>query len=172
VATVINLQDAGVFFAGLTKRRHALAVAGCKLAATRCLAAIQTIIIPSRNPPPVDRGIYRAGWKVEPLPNGAAYYNDSPIAAIVEFGARAANIKIGRKLLAALAEWVVRKGIGSKEESLSIAWAIAQKAKAGRGFHNQKPGGGLRIGKECDERFAERYMNEEVTRALMRDSST
>lgn len=147
------------------------------MAAVRGLNTVVTVIIPSRDPTPVDRGIYRAGYKVGMIPEGATVYNDSPAAAIIEGGVRASNIKIGRKLINALAQWIIRKGIvkrgkGAKgaadaiTEARSIAWAIAKKAKAGKGFHNQRPGGGLQIQAQLNRDFIKQYVREEVMRAL------
>jgi hypothetical protein len=144
---------------------------GCRVAAMRCIATIQTVIIPSRHPQPVDRGIYRAGWKPETLPDGAAFYNDSPAAALIEYGVRGENVKIGRKLLAALAEWAIRKGLVTKDDpnaAQSLAWAIAKKAASGKGFHNQKPGGGQQIMGECNATFTTQYTKEAITRELER----
>jgi hypothetical protein len=175
--TTLDLKDAGAYFGALSGKRRTQAIEGCRLAAVHCLQAIQVVIIPSRNPPPVDRGVYRAGWKIELLEDGAAFYNDNPIAAIIEKGVRAGNIKIGMKLLNALAAWVVRKGLVRKikgdahgtatsNAAMSMAWAIAKKAKAGKGFHNKFSGGGQQIMSECNIRFTPDYTREEVTRAL------
>jgi hypothetical protein len=165
--STIDLQDAGFYFEKLAGKRKDAAVAGCRLAAVRCVQAIVTTIIPSRDPAPVDRGIYRAGWKTELTTTGAAFYNDSPAAAIIEFGARGENIKIGRKLIDALTKWVKRKGIAKKtSEAKAIAWAIAKKAASGQGFHNRKPGGGQQVMKECNASFTTRYLREEVIRKL------
>lgn len=165
--TEIDLKDAGFYFEKLAGKRRDAAVAGCRLAAARCLQVIVATIIPSRNPPPVDRGIYRAGWKTELLTTGAAFYNDSPAAAIIEHGARGENIKIGRKLIKALTAWVRRKGIAKKKsKAKAIAWAIAKKAAAGQGFHNRQPGGGQQVMGECNKTYTKRYLKEEVTRRL------
>jgi hypothetical protein len=175
--TTIDLKAAGAFFGELDGRRKRQAIVGCKLAAARCVQTIQTVIIPARTPQPVDRGIYRAGWKIEPLDNGAAFYNDSPVAAIIEHGVRASNIKIGRKLLAALAAWVIRKGLvlrmkndahgtATQNAAMSMAWAIAKKAAAGKGFHNRFSGGGQQIMSDCNLRYTGEYVVAEVTRAI------
>jgi hypothetical protein len=175
--TTIDLKDAAGYFGDWAAKNQEAAVKGLRLAAVRCLGTIQAVIIPSRDPQPVDRGIYRAGWKVQSLPNGAEFYNDSPAAAIIEGGVRASNIKIGRKMLDALAQWAIRKGIvkisGRKksspsiwDEAMGIAWAIAKKAKAGKGIHNQRSGGGLQIMAQCNHDFTHRYVVEEVTRQL------
>lgn len=167
--TTIDLKDAGAHFEKLAGKRRDAAIAGCRLAAARCVQTIVATIIPSRDPPPVDRGIYRAGWKTEVLPEGAAFFNDSPAAAIIERGARGENIKIGRKLIDALAAWVRRKGIAkSKTEAVGIAWAIAKKAAAGAGFHNRRPGGGQQIMGDCNKTYTRRYMKAEVERKLER----
>ena len=161
------------------------AIKGVRMAATRGLQTVQAVIIPSRTPQPVDRGVYRAGYKVVSTKDGADILNDDPIAGIIENGVRASNVKIGRKLLEALAQWAIRKGIvkikrpkavrgwngythppALWDEAMSVAWAIAKKAKQGKGFHNQRPGGGLKIQEQLNKSFLPRYVREEVTKAM------
>jgi Bacteriophage HK97-gp10, putative tail-component len=122
--------------------------------ANRVVQHITTQIIPNTSPQPVDRGAFRAGWKAKKDPDGAEVRNTLPYASIIEYGARAENIKIGRKMIEALAAWVRRKGIGgsktasgrvrrpSVEEATSIAWAIA-KTMQKKGIFNG--GKGLRV---------------------------
>lgn len=177
--TVIRLEDAGAFVGTLSEELRAKALVGVRKAAARGLQTVVSVIIPSRTPQPVDRGIYRAGYKVQSTPNGADIYDDDPIAGIIENGVRAANIKIGRKMLTALAQWAIRKGLvkrkGGKhryskqwDDAMSMAWAIAKKAKQGKGFHNQRPGGGLKIQEQLNKDFIPRYLREEVPRAMNR----
>lgn len=129
----ITLKEAGVEFEEMGKRIKAAAKKGLLSAALRGVAVIVTEIIPSRVPQPVDRGLYRAGWKVSPLKNGAVIYNPEPHAPLIEHGVRAANVKIGRAMIAALAEWARRKGFENPE---SAAWGIAKKMKE-RGIFGQ-----------------------------------
>ena len=104
---------------------------------------IVTDLIPRVDRPPVDRGIYRAGWRVVQTPEGAVHvYNPTPHANFIEFGVRPERVKIGKKMIDALSRWARRVGLGSTTvktksggtrlkkatmtESQSIAWAIAK----------------------------------------------
>lgn len=96
---------------------------GMYSAGLRLLQTIQVTLIPKAMPhPPVDRGIYRAGCAIDGDPGygethdptPVTVYNPTPQAPIIEWGARAENIKIGKKMIDALSEWVVRKGIGGE----------------------------------------------------------
>lgn len=112
---------------GFKGRFREAAVRGIQSAAMRGVAAIQTEIIPAIVPQPVDRGLYRAGWRWTPEEDGATIFNNEPHAKFIEFGVRAANVKIGRKMIQALAEWVVRKKLARPgKEALRAAWAIAK----------------------------------------------
>ncbi len=120
----------------------------------RVLQHITTVVIPAEPRQPVDRGAYRAAWKVKKEPDGATITNTLPYAAVIEYGARAENIKIGRAMIDALAAWVLRKGLVGKggrgkaakasaqKEAVGMAWAIAKKMKK-RGIYNG--GKGLRV---------------------------
>ncbi len=117
------------------------------------VARITTVIIPAEPRQPVDRGAYRAAWRAKKVPGGAQVQNLLPYAAIIEYGARAQNIKISAAMIKALAEWVIRKGIvgrgkgkagkaAAQAEAISMAWAIAKSMKK-RGIFNG--GTGLRV---------------------------
>jgi hypothetical protein len=129
----VTLKEAGVEFEEMGRRIRKAALAGLRSAALRGIAVIVAEIIPSRVPQPVDRGLYRAGWKAHPLKNGAVIYNHEPHAALIEHGVRASNVKIGRAMIAALAEWARRKGFEDPERA---AWGIAKKMKE-RGIFGQ-----------------------------------
>lgn len=126
--------------------------------AIRGVQVIQTQIIPAVQPRPVDRGVYRAGWRYAVLLEGdtvvgGEIFNNEPVAAFIEKGVRAENVKVGRAMIDALAEWVLRKGIVKKKvtkkrtaekvasEARSAAWAIALSMKKhgifahGQGHH-------------------------------------
>lgn len=80
----------------------------------RAAEVMRTELIPQNLPrQPVDRGIYQAGWRLDTgaMPKEVSLVNTVLYAPIIEYGARAANIKVGKKMLDALTEWVVRKGI-------------------------------------------------------------
>jgi hypothetical protein len=139
---VWSLKDAGLMVNAVKKDVHKAAVEGMQAAGYRVVQKIVGEIIPSLPRPPVDRGAYRAGWRVRKTPNGCVVENVAPHAAFIEFGVRAGQVKIGRAMIESLAAWVRRKGIGGKtvtggsgkvrhvrateSEARSIAWAIAK----------------------------------------------
>jgi hypothetical protein len=167
------------------------AKAGMLSAALRCVSIITTEIIPSIAMPPVFDGFYRAGWRAEPTDQGADIVNTVPYASVIEYGARAENIKVGRKMLDALTEWVKRKGLAgntrgsgiserikaaktSEEkqalevEARQIAWAIAQSMRK-RGIFNREGRSGLQVGQKAlakAQRFVAHEMAREIRRAL------
>lgn len=121
-------------------RFRAAAVRGLHSAAARGVQIIQTELIPARVPQPVDRGLFRAGWRFFLDEDGAWLTNTEPHAGHVEHGVRAEHVKIGKRMIAALAEWAARKGLASAgEEAVSAAWAIAKAMKRkgifGKGMH-------------------------------------
>lgn len=147
-------------------------------AAMRTVQAIQTEIIPNESPPPVDQGAFRAGWKAEPTKDGARIYNDIPYGVIIDGGARAENIKVGRKMIEALTKWIRRKGIAGRRpkaraavgqwerDTEQMAWAIAMAMKK-KGIFNRDGKKGLRISQKGLERF-KKYLPAEVVRELRR----
>jgi hypothetical protein len=148
---------------------------GLVSAAFRTLGVIQNELIPAENPQPVDRDVYRAGWRVETTEKGADLVNDLPYAPVIEWGARAENIKIGRAMIQALAEWAKRKGFsppnipkgGDPQKGWeSIAWAIATAMKK-TGIFNRGGLKGLRIGEKAVKRLRA-FLHEEVAREMKR----
>lgn len=140
---------------------------GLLSAAFRGLGVIQNELIPQEDPQPVDVGAYRAGWQVDAHDDGVDLVNTLPYAPVIEYGARAENIKVGRKMIDALEAWVVRKGIVGGAEARSAAWAIA-KAMQVRGIFNRHEGqGGLRIGEKAVKRIRE-FLPEEIRREMLR----
>ena len=131
----------------------------------RIVEQIQAVVIPGEPRPPVDRGIYRAGWRASPEPYGASITNTVPYSPIVEWGARAANIKVGRAMIDALTGWVSRKGIGAGDPPRSVAWAIAMSMKR-RGIFNG--GKGLRIF-EKGLRNGMKFFRQEMARELRKE---
>lgn len=93
----------------LSKELKVAASKGLFSAALRAKRDLVSRVIPNLMPPPVDRGIYRAGWQVQRLPNGAAIYNPLPHARFIENGVPAGNVVLSNKAQKALAEWVQRK---------------------------------------------------------------
>lgn len=118
-------------------------VAGRALQSTglRIVQKITAVVIPGEPRPPIDRRVYAAGWRARKLPDGTMVENTVPYAGIVEDGARAGHVKIGRRMIDALAEWVLRKGMAGKAgrgeqakaerlaEARRIAWAVAMAMK-------------------------------------------
>lgn len=109
---------------------------------------IQTRLIPGAKPPPVDRGVYRAGWRMRPKKWGAEVANATPQAIFIEDGVRARNVKPGRKMIDALAAWVRRKGIvagkgkNAKAQARGVAFAIAKSMRK-KGIFNRGKGFGI-----------------------------
>lgn len=112
--------------------------------AMKVVSVIQTEIIPMEDPQPVDRGLYRAGWRFKKTGDGVEVFNTVPHAPMIEWGVRAENVKIGRVMIDALEKWVIRKGIGDSKSARGIAFAIANKMKQ-RGVFNREGKKGLRI---------------------------
>lgn len=149
-------------------------------------------IIPGISPEPTARGAYKAAWRTGRLPNGAEVVNSLFYAVLIEKGVRAENVKVGRKLIDALTEWVKLKGIGGKvvqsrrgaggkflaggqtrsvkvaatdSEARSIAWAVA-KSMQKHGIFNHGKGWNV-LGKAL--KMAPQYIREEVQRELRRE---
>lgn len=161
MGTRITLKDAAEEFGTkLPKRMKEAAVRGLISAAHRGVAVIKAELIPAAVPQPVDRGTYRAGWNVIEIPGvGAVIHNSEPHAAHIEFGVRAASVKIGRAMIQALAEWAKRHGF---EEPERAAWAIAKRMQE-RGIWGQR---GLGILTLLNDRLRREIIREEVTREM------
>lgn len=152
-------------------------------AGIRLLGVIQNEIIPAEKPPPIFDRVYAQSWRVEPTDRGVDLVNDLPYASVIERGARAENIKIGRKMIEALAEWVRRKGLtghppGERHspeavaDARQIAWAIARamqgtNTKPGKGIFNRDGTQGLHIADKAARRAPE-IVEQEVVRELKR----
>ena len=177
VATVISLNDAGAHVSGiLTEAIKKGAMNGLYSAALRMVQEIQTVTIPQAVPEPVQRGVYKAGWKAHREADGASYDNPLPYAAIIEFGVRPQNVKVSRKMLLALTEWVKIKGFAKGGDATRMAWAVAtamaSSVKTSRGV--QAGGGkgifkgtGLRIMEKANKNLAQ-FVKEEVAREVER----
>lgn len=158
----ITLKEAGEEFGQkLPKRMREAALRGLVSAAERGVAVVKAELIPAAVPQPVDRGLYRAGWRSYALPSGrgAAIENLEPHAAMIEHGVRASAVKIGRAMIAALAEWAKRHGF---EEPERAAWAIAKKMQE-RGIWGQR---GLGILAQLNARLRTEIIREEVAREM------
>jgi hypothetical protein len=165
MASEITLKQAAQRTDELKEKWRKAAVLGLQSAAARGVQDIITRIIPSRTPQPVDRGVYRSGWRFYPAPDGAVIECFEPHAILIEDGVRAGNVKIGKKMIDALAEWVQRKGIVSGDEARSVAWAIA-KSMQRRGIFNK--GKGMGILAELVDKYLPGYVEEEVAREVER----
>lgn len=165
MGNVIDISVAPAWVDGLLPEMKAAAARGCLAAAQRGVSEIVGRIIPSRSPQPIDRSIYRAGWKAEPAEGGADLYNAEAHAVLIEDGVRAANVKVGMLMLRALASWAERKGLARKGDGMSAAWGIATNLKK-RGIFNG--GQGLGILKELLEDRMSDFIEEEVARELER----
>lgn len=131
--------------------------------AMRIVNHIVTEVIPTTSPKPVDRGLYRAGWRAKKVKGGGEVSNATPQAPIIERGARAENVKAGRKMVDALTEWVRRKGIATDEkEARGIAFAIAMKLRRTGIFNGGK---GLRVLERALKRVEE-FFNDELKSEL------
>src|ERR1700677_3188412 len=106
-----------------------------------------------------------------------------PYASVIENGAQAANVKIGRAMIDALAEWARRKGLNGHDpkgrsspdayaQARQIAWAIARAMQGtakveGKGIFNRNGEQGLGIARKAAKRVAE-FVGEEVNREIKR----
>lgn len=125
----ISLDEAPGFVD--TKLRAAIregAIKGLLSAALKGVSEIQTRIIPGMVREPADRSIYKAGWRAEQDGEDALIINRVPHAVFIEHGVRGSGIKVGRRMIGALAEWATRKGVVRQGKSpQSMAWAIAMR---------------------------------------------
>jgi len=143
--------------------------------AARLVAYITTEVIPAEQPQPVDRGMYRAGWRFKRIKGGAEVFNSTPQAPIIEWGARSSNIKVGRAMINALTAWVKRKGIvkgrgkDANDEARSMAFAIANSMKR-KGIFNRGGKNGLRILEKSLGRVS-KFLSEEFKREVKREFS-
>lgn len=162
---VIDLKDAAKWFDVTEKAARKAAMRGLLSAALRSVQTIITVIIPSRSPPPVDKGGYLAGWHAVKNPEGAEFFNASYEAPFVEDGVRAENVKPGRAMIAAITEWATRKGLAADaDEARSVAFAIAQNMKR-LGIFN-RGSKGLGIMRELVDKYLDQYVAEEVEREM------
>ncbi len=163
---VVPLSKAAAQFDSLQAEMKVAAFRGLVAAGARGLQVIIVEIIPKRVPQPVDRGVYRAGWKLRIGPDYVEIYNDETVAPIIEDGARASNIKIGRALLEALVKWALRKGLaGDEKEALRVAWGIARNMQK-KGIFNRDGKSGLGILRELVAWRLDNIIETEVLRAL------
>jgi hypothetical protein len=167
--TAVKFDDPEEFGKWLGKKMERVAQKAVLAVAHRVVNKITTQVIPAESPQPVDRGAYRAAWRARKADGGAMISNTMPYASVIEYGARAENVKIGRAMIDALAAWVKRKGLvgkgSSKAEARSLAWAIATTMKK-KGIFN-RGSKGLRI-LEKALKGVEKLFGEELAREIRR----
>lgn len=171
-----DLKAYPVLMGKITKGIQEAIDKGALSAGAKMVAYIQTVTVPATRPQPVDRGMYRAGWKFKTVKGGVYVYNRVLHAMFVEEGVK--NVTPGKKLISALMKWVRRKGIGSRvvtnkkgisrvvkanaKRAKEIAYAIANGAKKKGGFFNK--GRGLKVFKKSlpalSKIFQDEVMNE------------
>jgi hypothetical protein len=131
----IDVADLAKFRSNITARIRMGVRKGALSAGQRTLQLIQGKLIQECQPhPPVDRGLYRAGWQVhgDLVTTPLIISNKVPYAPIIEYGARASNIKIGRAMLTALAEWAQRKGLtGGRKAAKKASLPAKEKGSLG-----------------------------------------
>lgn len=156
----------------LDTRMQRAQLAAVQAAALQVVEDIQTRLIPGAKPPPVDRGVYRAGWRMRPKKWGAEVANAVPHAGFVEHGVRGSNVKPGRKMIDALAAWAKRKGLvkgkgkGAVMAARSVAFAIARSMRR-RGIFNRGKGFGiLRRALLPVQKYVQRELKREMDKAF------
>lgn len=139
----IALKDAGDFFAGtFSAEMRKAASKGLYSAALRSVNLITTQEISRISPAPIDRAIYKAGWRAERDGDGAVISNAVPYAAAIEYGVPAANVVISNRALQQIGEWAMRKLGVPKERAPVVARRIMLKMQK-RGIFRR--GEGLKI---------------------------
>ena len=167
----VAIEDMGKWLRRMSARIDLAARRGVHNAGLKGVQKIVSQIIPSRSPAPVDRGVYRAGWKVRVVSNGDVYVENAEThAAFIEYGVRPENVKVGRAMIEALTEWAMRKGIADDEdEAKGIAFGIANRMKE-RGIFNRYQGGtGLHILGELIDTHMPEMMREEIAREVNKE---
>lgn len=162
----VALKDAGEFFVGtFGPAMRKAASKGLYSAAVRSVQLIQTEAIARASPSPVDKGIYRAGWRAEKDGDGAVIFNSVPWAGLVERGVPAANVVASRRAVEAIADWAVRKLGVQRERAAGVAFGILRSLKR-RGIFRR--GEGLRILETFTKDRLPGIIAEEVRRELAR----
>jgi hypothetical protein len=183
----MSLKDGSAWVRGLANNLPTAAKRGLYSAGLRIMADLQ-----NDNSLPRDRGTYRAGWRCDPTDQGAEVHNVAMHGLFIEESVRSENVKIGRRMIDALAEWAKRKGLGvtykaiapgkkggawvsgkgyvkaikaTKDELRAIAWAIAISIKR-RGLFNAPIG--LKPLANAFKLNGRRYAEEEVKREVMK----
>lgn len=167
-------------------RRSAAFERGARMAAMSAahhtITTIKTQIIPGTDPyPPVDRGHYRAGWHARSTETGAIIQHANPkMAAIIEHGVRA-GAKFGAIAIAAVTEWVRRKGLARPTAHLKDVGGIGFRPVLASAPPNEERRMAIAIlrkrqregwpGRKVIERvkpYARRYYAEEMVKVIHR----
>ena len=164
----IPLSQGASYVAKLGPKFRAAAGRALYSAAARGVQVLQTELIPRATPSPVDRGLFRAGWRFEPHLagseiDGADLFNVEAHATFIERGVRAANVKAGAAMIRALAEWARRKGLSGADTDAGarqVAFAIARSMRR-RGIWGEK---GLRLLETLMKARMPRIVREEFAR--------
>lgn len=160
--TSIDLDDAAKFIGGkVTDEIKAAMRRGLFSAAKRMASMIVGRYIPTAQPPPVDRGEYKAAWNSGKEGEGAFFENTSAHAPMVEYGVRAGRIAPSRAVIAAVAAWAVRKGMTDAATSTRVAFAIVNNLKS-RGIVARA------IMEKANNDLLATVVNEELERELTR----
>lgn len=155
-------------------------------AAYKVQQVIVSELIPQTTPTPVDRGFYRAAWRVRSgIEDGQTFaeiVNDVKHALFIEYGVKSDRVRPGKAMHEALTEWVIRKGLAAGRQVMSdgstrkknkttesfdaasMAYAIMMTLKK-NGIFEQ--GEGLKIAKRAKERVPAIVMEE--LRAAVKD---
>ena len=167
MSIVLTLEQAADHFAIKGQFADNLRVAvlkGLYSTALRAKNEIVTKEIPKVDPPPVNKGVYRAGWQVQKIPNGAVFYNSVPYARYIEWGVSALDVVASTKAIEALAEWARKKFGGLDEkQALRVAYAIMTNMKKHGIFGRGK---GLQIMTTYVEERLFYVLKEELTREI------
>jgi hypothetical protein len=155
----LDLKDAGRWLSGLQLQKAASK--GLYSAALRGVQEIVTFIIPSRSPQPVDRGLFKAGWRATRTKNGATIENAEPHAVFIEDGVK--NVKLGHAAFLAIAEWAIRKGIATPKDALDVAARIIRKMRARGNIFGVN---GMGILRELREKRLPELIQQEVDREI------
>lgn len=103
---------------------------GLLAAANKARNWIVATLIAGISPMPFDRGTFRQGWLARATATGASIYNPVPHARHIDGGVRPENVRPGKAMRVALAEWSIRKGITSTpKEARTFAFFAANKMK-------------------------------------------
>lgn len=124
----INLSSFGDMLVLYHEQAFKTVVSTLQLNALMGAGWIKSTLIPGIRPyPPVNLGVFRAGWLTQNFNDGALLYNAVPYAHKIVFGVKPSQVETGQVVIDALAEWAVQKGLAQKEDASWLAQKILQK---------------------------------------------